>query len=140
MTAYLTLASIVLLLGLLIHGRWPASVLFSLWALAYHLAGLIDQESLLASYTNPALVTVILLLVVSLVLERSVLIERVTHRVLSGPESWASFKLMTATTALSAFLNNTAVVGILMGSISRQKLIAPSRCSYRSLTRPFWGA
>lgn len=127
MTAYLTLASIVLLLGLLIHGRWPASVLFSLWALAYHLAGLIDQKSLLASYTNPALITVILLLVVSLVLERSVLIERVTHRVLSGPESWASFKLMTATTALSAFLNNTAVVGILMGSISRQKLIAPSR-------------
>lgn len=127
MAAYLTLASVVLLLGLLIHGRWSASLLFTVWAVAYQLAGLMDQKALLTSYTNPALITVILLLLVSLVLERSVLIERITHRVLSGPETWAGFKLMTATTALSAFLNNTAVVGILMGSISRQKLIAPSR-------------
>ena len=127
MAAYLTLASVALLLGLLIHGRWSVSVLFTVWAVGYQLVGLLDQKTLLASYTNPALVTVILLLLVSLILERSVLIERVMHRVLNGSESWASFKLMTATTALSAFLNNTAVVGILMGSISRQKLIAPSR-------------
>lgn len=127
MAAYLTLASILLLLGLLIHGRWSAAVLFTVWAVAYQMAGLLDQKALLASYTNPALITVILLLLVSLVLERSALIERITHRVLKGPEAWASFKLMAATTALSAFLNNTAVVGILMGSISRQKLIAPSR-------------
>lgn len=127
MAAYITLASIALLLGLLIHGRWSASALFTVWAVAYQLAGLLDQKALLASYTNPALITVILLLLVSLVLERSVLIERIVHRVLRGPEAWAGFKLMAATTALSAFLNNTAVVGILMGGISRQKLIAPSR-------------
>lgn len=127
MAAYITLASIALLLGLLIHGRWSASLLFTVWAVVYQLAGLMDQKALLASYTNPALITVILLLLVSLVLERSVLIERITHRVLRGPEAWAGFKLMMATTAMSAFLNNTAVVGILMGSISRQKLIAPSR-------------
>lgn len=127
MAAYLTLASIALLLGLLIYGRWSASVLFTVWAVGYQLAGLLDQKALLTSYTNPALITVILLLLVSLVLERSALIERVTHGVLRGPESWASFKLMTATATLSAFLNNTAVVGILMGAIARQKLIAPSR-------------
>lgn len=127
MTAYLTLASIALLLGLLVHGRWSAAVLFTVWAAGYHLTGLIDQKALLGSYTNPALITVILLLMVSLVLERSVLIERVTRRVLSGPESWASFKLMGLTTTLSAFMNNTAVVGILMGSIARQRLIPPSR-------------
>lgn len=127
MTAYLTLASIALLLGLLIHGRWSAPVLFTLWAVGYHLAGLTDQKTLLASYTNTALLTVVLLLLVSLVLERSVLIERITQRVLRGPEAWASFKLMGTTAVLSAFLNNTAVVGLLMSSIARQKVIAPSR-------------
>jgi len=127
MTAALTLLSILLLLGLLVHGRWSAAVLFSLWAAAYFLFGLIDEKALLSSYSNPALATLILLLLVSLALERSVLLERMTQRLLSGRESLASIKLMGVAAAFSAFLNNTAVVGILLGAISRQKRIPASR-------------
>lgn len=127
MIAALTLLSVGLLLGLLVHGRFAPALLFSLWAAAYFLFGLIDEKALLSSYANPALATLILLLLVSLALERSVLLERMTHRLLSGRESLATVKLMGVASVFSAFLNNTAVVGILLGAISRQKRIPASR-------------
>jgi di/tricarboxylate transporter len=127
MAAALTLLSVVVLLGLLVHGRLSAAVLFSLWAAGYFLFGLIDEKALLSSYANPALATLILLLLVSLALERSVLLERMTNRLLSGRESMANIKLMGVASVFSAFLNNTAVVGILLGAISRQKHIPASR-------------
>ncbi|MBE0589346.1 MAG: SLC13 family permease, partial [Hydrogenophaga sp.] len=105
MIAVLTLLSILLLLGLLVHGRWSAAVLFSLWAAAYFLLGLIDETALLSSYANPALATLILLLLVSLALERSGLLERMTRRLLSGRETFATLKLMGVAAAFSAFLN-----------------------------------
>jgi di/tricarboxylate transporter len=125
--AALTLLSVGLLLGLLVHGRIAPAVLFSLWALGCFLFGLIDEQALLTSYANPALASLILLLLVSLALERSVLLERMTHRLLSGRESLANFKLMGVASVFSAFLNNTAVVGILLGAVSRQKRIPASR-------------
>jgi di/tricarboxylate transporter len=125
--AALTLLSVGLLLGLLVHGRIAPAVLFSLWALGCFLFGLIDEQALLSSYANPALASLILLLLVSLALERSVLLERMTHRLLSGRESLANFKLMGVASVFSAFLNNTAVVGILLGAVSRQKRIPASR-------------
>lgn len=127
MTAALALLSIGVLLALLVYGRWSAAVLFTAWAGAYYLFGLIDETALLTSYSNPALATLILLLLVSLALERSALLERMTQRLLSGGESFASIKLMGVAAAFSAFLNNTAVVGTLLNSISRQKLIPASR-------------
>ena len=127
MTAALTLLSVAVLLGLLVHGRFSAAVLFTLWAAAYFLFGLIDEKALLSSYANPALAALILLLLVSLALERSILLERMTHRLLNGHESLAKIKLMGAATVFSAFLNNTAVVGVLLGAISRQKRIPASR-------------
>lgn len=127
MSAYLTLASVAVLLGLLVWGRWSTGVLFVAWAGTYHLSGLIDAKALLASYANPALATLVLLLLVSLALERSALLERMTNRLLAGRESLASLRLMMVAGGFSAFLNNTAVVGVLLGTISRQTRIAPSR-------------
>jgi di/tricarboxylate transporter len=127
MSAGLTLCSVALLLALLIHGRWSASLLFTIWAGGYYLVGLISETTLLSSYANPALTTLVLLLLVSLVFERSAVLDRVTLKLLSGRETLASLKLMVVTASFSAFLNNTAVVGTLLGSISRQKVIPPSR-------------
>ena len=79
------------------------------------------------SYANPALATLILLLLVSLALERSVLLERMTQCLLSGREAFATLTLMGVAAVFSAFLNNTAVVGALLGSISRQRTIPASR-------------
>ena len=62
MTAYLVLASIAVLLGLLIHGRFSPAILFATWAGGYTLLGLSSQQAFLSSFTNTALATLILLL------------------------------------------------------------------------------
>lgn len=127
MTAWWVLLSVGALLVLLVQGRFSPAVLFSSWAVAYVLCGVIEQQQLLSSYTNPALITLIILMLVSLALERSPLLERCSHALLKGNETLACLRLMGVTATLSAFLNNTAVVGSLLGVISRQRHIPASR-------------
>lgn len=127
MTSYLVLASIVGMLALLIHGRIAPGVLFTGLAAAYTLVGLVDQRVMLANYSNPALATLIVLLLVSLALERSPLLDRLSDALLKGRASLATLRLTSVTAAFSAFLNNTAVVGALLGVISRQRHQPASR-------------
>ncbi len=127
MTAYLVLLSIGGLLALLIHGRIAPGVLFTGLAAVYYLLGLVSQGTLLASYSNPALMTLIVLLLVSLALERSPLLDYMSNRLLKGRETFATLRLTLATAGFSAFLNNTAVVGALLGVISRQNHLPASR-------------
>src|SRR5207244_2340478 len=106
MTAWLVLASIGLLLALLVHGRIAPAPLFAGLATCYYLDGLLDQKAWLASYTNPALAMLVMLLLVSLVIERSPILERVSDRLLRGSPGWAVVRFTSVTTLFSAFLNN----------------------------------
>ena len=127
MTAYWVLVSIGVLLAILISGRVGPAPLFLSWAVGFHLLGLVDQNVMLASFSNPALATLVVLLLVSLALEKSPLLDRVSDALLKGRQGFAVLRLSGLTAMLSAFLNNTAVVGALLGVIARQKHIAPSR-------------
>ncbi|MDR9439416.1 MAG: SLC13 family permease [Halomonas sp.] len=121
------LLSIAGLVGLLISGRVRPAIAFVGLAGAYLVLGLVDTATLLQQYTNPALATLVLLLLVSLALERTPLLDWLSQRLLRGSEKTATARLMGASALLSAFLNNTAVVAAFLGAISRQKRIAPSR-------------
>lgn len=127
MTAYWVLASIGVLLFLLIQGKISPAVLFTSWAVALVLLGVTEQQALLNSFSNSALITLVVLMLVSLALERSPLLDRLSDALLKGRESMASLRLMGVTAFMSAFLNNTAVVGSLLGVISRQRYIPASR-------------
>ncbi|MCK9985539.1 MAG: hypothetical protein AzoDbin1_02011 [Azoarcus sp.] len=127
MTAYAVLLSIVALLALLIRGRTAPAMLFTVWAAAYYLAGFVSEREWLAGYTNSALITLILLLLVSLALERSPLLDRFSDLVLKGGPARAILRLSVVTTMFSAVLNNTAVVGALLGVVSKQRRVAPSK-------------
>ena len=127
LTPWLVLGSVGLLLALLIHGRLAPVVLFAGWAVGYFLMGLVNQSTFLGGYTNPALVTLLILLLVSLALERSPLVASVSQRVIRGGEQASVCRLSAVTAAMSAFLNNTAVVGGLLGAVSRQQRVAPSK-------------
>lgn len=127
MEAVTVLISLGALLGLLIHGRIPPMILFSVWAGGYHVLGLISEKELLTSYANPGLAVLVLLMVVSLVLERAPILEIAFARLISGRTGPAVFKLSLVTAAASAFLNNTAVVSALLGTISSQREHPPSR-------------
>lgn len=127
MTPWAVLLSITLLLVLLISGRVKPAIAFVSLAGGYLLLGFIDTSTLLMQYTNPALATLLLLLLVSLALERSPLLDWLSQHLLKGHPKLATARLMGSTAVLSAFLNNTAVVAAFLGAITRQQGIAPSR-------------
>ncbi|MDT8878317.1 SLC13 family permease [Halomonas saccharevitans] len=127
MMTWAVLISIAALLTLLITGWVRPSIAFVSLAGAYLLFGLVDTATLLRQYSNPALATLMLLLLVSLALERTPLLDWLSQRLLRGRPSTATARLMGTSAVLSAFLNNTAVVAAFLGAISRQKRIAPSR-------------
>nr|WP_067295838.1 SLC13 family permease [Marinobacterium profundum] len=127
MQSWSVLISVVALLGLLASGRIPPAMLFTGWAGGFVLFGVIDSSDMLASFANPALATLILLMLVSLALERSQVLDLLSEKLLRGRESVALLRLMGTTAILSAFLNNTAVVASFLGAISRQRKITSSR-------------
>ena len=127
MTPWAVLLSITLLLVLLISGKVKPAIAFVSLAAGYLLVGFIDTSTLLVQYTNPALATLLLLLLVSLALERSPLLDWLSKYLLKGHPKLATARLMGSTAVLSAFLNNTAVVAAFLGAITRQQGIAPSR-------------
>jgi di/tricarboxylate transporter len=127
MIAYVVLASIALLLALLIRGRQPPALLFGIWAVAYLLFGMVKESFFLHSFTNSALSTLIVLLMVSLALERSPVLDWLSEKLIRGTTTIAVFRLSIVTVAFSAFLNNTAVVGALLGVVTKQQRVAASK-------------
>jgi di/tricarboxylate transporter len=127
MTDWFVLVSIVGLVAVLVSGFIRPAVAFVSLAGSYLIFGLVSTDVLLAQYTNPALATLLLLLLVSLALERTPLLDWLSQRILLGSETMSTARLMAVSGVLSAFLNNTAVVAAFLGSITRQKKIAPSR-------------
>ena len=125
--AWVVLLAVAGLLLALASGRVPPAPAFMALAGSFLLLGVIELPTLLNSYTNPALATLMLLLLVSLTLERSPLLDWVSQRMLNGQEKSALIKLMGTTALLSAFLNNTAVVASFLSTLSRQRRIPASR-------------
>ena len=124
---WFVLLTLPLLLAVLASGRVNPAVAFFTLAAAFMLGGLVSTESFLSSFTNPALATLVVLLLVSAVIERSPLLHRLSGKILVGDEKHAFLRLTGISTLLSAFMNNTAVVSTFLVTLTRQQKIAPSR-------------
>ena len=105
------------MIGLLIWGRFPVASVFSVVAFLFFISGLIEFETLSRQLINPGLLTVVLLMLVTTVLDKVSLLETWTQRILKGSYRWALLKLIALVGAHSAFLNNTAVVASLIGPL-----------------------
>src|SRR3546814_6838287 len=128
MTAWLVLASVVVLLALLVHGRISPAILFTSWGGGYFLIGLVDEKTYLAGFTNSALATLIVLLLVSLALERSPILGRLSKILIrEGSATVAALKLTGVAAIASAFVNTTAVVGAFLGMVSKQQRVTASK-------------
>jgi len=121
------LLSLIGLIAVLIHGRIQTGMAFSVLALGYYATGMINLNDLLSSYADPSLAVLVLLMLVSVALEKTVLLEQIGAKLLSGSYLAALFRLMSVTSIFSGFLNNTAVVASLLSIISQNKRFAPSR-------------
>ena len=124
---WFVLLTLPLLLAVLASGRVNPAVAFFTLAAAFMLGGLVSTEAFLASFTNPALATLVVLLLVSAVIERSPLLHHLSGKILVGDEKRAFLRLTSISTLLSAFMNNTAVVSTFLVTLTRQQKIAPSR-------------
>ena len=83
---------------------------------------LINTQDLLHHFVNEGLVTLILLLLISTVLENTIFIRQNSSFLFSKNRYYVSlFKITTITSLFSAFLNNTAVVAIMMSIVKRHK-------------------
>lgn len=108
------------------------------------LAGVIKPEEALVGFSNPAVVTIGLLFILSHSLARTGVLEQAAGKLsrMVGPQSWLGVGILLATTSLaSAFLSNTAVVAIFIPiavSLGKRFKISPSKIllplSYAAIT------
>ena len=105
------------LLGNLIWGRFSVATCFAAAAFVFYMLGYVDYRDLAMQVSNTGLAAVVLLVLVSVVLDKVSLLEQVTHRVIRGPFRFALFKLLVLVGMQSSILNNTAVVASMIGPL-----------------------
>ncbi len=120
-------AGLLVLVVLLVRGRHAPALVFAGVAFGYILLDLISLGDALKQVTNNGLVTVVVLLLLSVVLDKSRLLESLADSLVRGPYRWALAKLFGATALYSAFLNNTAVVASLIGPLRGSRHHSASR-------------
>ena len=120
-------AALAVLVVELIRGRRAPAVLFATVAFVFVLLDLVGLERGLAQFTNSGLVTVVVLLLLSVVLDKAHLLETLAERLVRGGYRGALVKLVVATAAYSALLNNTAVVASLIGPLRTLRAHPASR-------------
>ncbi len=97
------------------------------------LFGLVTPREAISGFSNEAVITVMMMFVLSYGLTHTGLIDRFGHRLsgLSGSSHWtAAIALILVCGALSAFVNNTAALAILMPvgiQIAKHYGVSPSR-------------
>jgi di/tricarboxylate transporter len=129
----MTLQQAAVFLGLaalifeLLRGRRSPATVFAAVAFAFMLLDFVSLQKGLAQVTNNGLVTVVVLLLLSVVLDKSRLLEVMADKLVRGNYRWALTKLYVATAVYSAFLNNTAVVASLIGPLRTLRTHAASR-------------
>ncbi|WP_299021456.1 SLC13 family permease [uncultured Photobacterium sp.] len=123
----MVLAMIMVIVTCLLMTRIKPAYLFAGAAFVGFQAGMIELPTLAGNFTNSSLLTLVLLILVSVALEKTRLISWVGRQISQGGQSTVVAKLGLSTAFLSSFTNNTAVVVSLIGAIKRNQRHAPSR-------------
>ncbi|MDN3608914.1 SLC13 family permease [Vibrio ostreicida] len=111
----------------LIATRIKPSFIFAGAAFLAFLAGMIELGEVATNFTNSSLLTLVLLILASSALEKTLLISWVSRSLATGKLGSVVAKLGISTALLSSFTNNTAVVVSLIGAIKRNQTHAPSK-------------
>lgn len=119
--------SFIVFLVLLIINKIRPVILFLGLVVFYYLLGFIKTDTLLHNFTNNGLVVLVLLLTISVVLEKTHMVSRLVQLLDGRNYRFYLFKLSVLAVASSAFLNNTAVVASLMSALKSNKNFSPSK-------------
>ncbi|RLV61033.1 SLC13 family permease [Parashewanella curva] len=121
------LVMLIVIITCLLTTRIKPAYLFAGAAFVGFQAGMIELPTLAGNFTNSSLLTLVLLILVSVALEKTRLISWVGRQISQGGQSIVIAKLGLSTALLSSFTNNTAVVVSLISAIKRNQRHAPSR-------------
>lgn len=119
--------SIIVLLILLAQNRVTPAILFFGLVLIYYIFDLIEIKSMLNNFTNKSLITLLLLLVISIVFEKTTFITAISNKMFSKSYKKSLIKMSFTVSFFSAFLNNTAVVASMISVIKQNRFHAPSK-------------
>lgn len=121
----------IITLVALAYWHHRAEKIFGCTLLVLYISGAISSDDLIASAANQGLVTLVLLLCTAFVLERTFWLQRITSWMLARGFTGSWWRVMLSALMSSAFLNNTAIVSILLGPLrasqqhSGRRLILP---------------
>lgn len=118
--AAITLAVLVLCLGLLVFSSLGADAVLVGGLILLLLAGVVDAETGLAGFANEGMLTVAALFVVAAGLRQTGAMTRIAGLLLGrgGSDRMALARLTLPTAAMSGFLNNTPIVAALMPAVT----------------------
>jgi len=117
----------LLLLGSLIFSDWSASWIFVGTMLAAYFLGLVDTADVLSKASNTGLITLVLLLLVSVGLEKLSWLNRLSGKLITSGFTVSLLRLGAVTALFSAFVNNTAVVATLAQTVRNNRHHPASR-------------
>ncbi|RUO22910.1 SLC13 family permease [Aliidiomarina minuta] len=125
------LAGVLLLLaglvaGLIFSQRSPA-IFFAGALLTGYVLGWIPLDKALHNFTNSSLVTLVLLILCAIAIEKSRLTSWLSRQFSSASLTVVITRLTLTSAVLSAFINNTAVVSTLMSSLRQHPHFAASK-------------
>ncbi|OAN19300.1 potassium transporter TrkA [Photobacterium jeanii] len=123
----IVLAMLMVIVTCLLTTRIKPAYLFAGAAFVGYQTNMIELTALASNFTNSSLLTLVLLILVSIALEKTRLISWVGQQISRGGQSSVIAKLGLSTAFLSSFTNNTAVVVSLIGAIKRNQRHAPSK-------------
>ncbi len=127
-----TLAVVIGVLVALASNRVPAEIAMMAAMVAVLVGGVIDTGQALAGFSNAGMMTVAVLYVVAAALRDTGAIFWIAHKLLGQPKTLlaSQMRLILPTSFLSAFLNNTTVVAIMIPAVQEwaQRLkMSPSK-------------
>ncbi|MEH8022166.1 MULTISPECIES: SLC13 family permease [Rheinheimera] len=117
---------LVLVAALIFSKRSPALWFGGALLLSY-LAGWLTLDAALQNFANPSLITLLLLLSVSIAIEKSQLVSWLSRGFQGQRLTSVIARLSLSSALMSAFINNTAVVATLMSSLRHHNHFAASK-------------
>ena len=124
---YGVIALLLALVAALIFSKRSPALWFGGALLLSYLVGWLPLEKALQNFANPSLVTLLLLLLVSIAIEKSQLVSWLSRGFAGKRLGSVIARLSLSTAFMSAFINNTAVVSTLMSSLRHHNHFAPSK-------------
>lgn len=116
MTQYLVFTILLVTLVLFIWGRWRYDVVAALSLMATVLTGAIPYSHTFSGFSNPAVITVAMVMIITRAVTYSGIIDSMVDRISPAISTqWTHIALLTAISAvLSGFMNNVGALALLM--------------------------